>query len=700
MPSVNDELNEIGVSAAEVVWSDAFFTKYEKERLKTEKKIADFAANQDKARSNLAVKYASDLENLKFEMQQEALEEEFKEKLEFQKKLLTLERQGIKVTEKEKAALEAKSRKDKAKEEKKAKQEFKKDLAEGEMAQYWEKFNQARQSGDGILKSFISGSEHIKNVLSNFKDEWGDALKEGLGTAVGKFQQAGTEAVNSAMETLSGVYSKVSARLQASGESFDKINTTMQLQLAASPFVKYTDMLGKVEELVDSGVAYNVEQRAFLASISDKIAGTFDAFDSNLMHIIRIQQEDSTKQRLGMEARLTEFLNSRYRDTSYLSGAHDSVTEALTASIVQLGTAKGAEYEYNVQKWFGALSALGMNDNTLTGLASAINSLATGDVEALSSSEYMNLIVMAANRAGISYADMLTKGLNEDNVNDLISQIVAYWSEIATETNQVVKNQYSKLFGLDMIDMTAIKNIDTNEWKKIYKETLSYSGMNSELTEQLKKIPGRMHVSEMLDNVWDNFMTGMGLNIASNPITAATWLINDLIKDATGGINIPSFGAFAMGNGFNFDIESDVNSLIQLGMVGFSTLGQVGKIIAGLGGLGGLNLSFWGADQYNTRGGGFSTPVTGVTASTSQTTYIGNSSSSDIYDQTLNKAQDEGGLTELKGQAEDNAKKAQEQMDDIDSNVKAILDILSAVSTGNALRVKVEDYGLTGGFGV
>ena len=62
----------------------------------------------------------------------------------------------------------------------------------------------------------------------------------------------------------------------------------MGVTLAASPFVKYTDMLNKVEELIDKGVAYNVEQRAFLASISDKIANTFDAFDANLLQIIRI----------------------------------------------------------------------------------------------------------------------------------------------------------------------------------------------------------------------------------------------------------------------------------------------------------------------------------------------------------------------------------------------------------------------------
>ena len=61
------------------------------------------------------------------------------------------------------------------------------------------------------------------------------------------------------MTLLTGRQSKIEARLQQSGESFLKLNTTMQMQLAASPFIKYTDMLTKVEELVDLGVAYNVD---------------------------------------------------------------------------------------------------------------------------------------------------------------------------------------------------------------------------------------------------------------------------------------------------------------------------------------------------------------------------------------------------------------------------------------------------------
>ena len=75
---------------------------------------------------------------------------------------------------------------------------------------------------------------------------------------------------------------------------------------------------------------------------------------------------------------------------------------------MQLGTSKGAEYEFSIQKWFGSLSALGVGDNTLTGLASALNAAATGDLDSLNGSPFMNLIIMAANRAGISYADILS----------------------------------------------------------------------------------------------------------------------------------------------------------------------------------------------------------------------------------------------------------------------------------------------------
>jgi hypothetical protein len=69
-----------------------------------------------------------------------------------------------------------------------------------------------------------------------------------------------------------------------------------------------------------------VEQRAFLQTMTDKIATTFNAFDSNLLKIIRIQQEDSTVYRMGAEAQLTKFFNSNFQDSTYMSDVYDTVS--------------------------------------------------------------------------------------------------------------------------------------------------------------------------------------------------------------------------------------------------------------------------------------------------------------------------------------------------------------------------------------
>jgi hypothetical protein len=89
----------------------------------------------------------------------------------------------------------------------------------------------------------------------------------------------------------------------------------------------------------------------------------------------------------------------------------------------------------------------------------------------------------------------------------------------------------------------------------------------------MAQIPLRMHMSEMINNVLDNVMEGIGMNIASSPGHAAAWSLNKFIKDATGGINIPAITSMVMGTGLGLDLNTDVNSLIQLGMVGVSTLG-------------------------------------------------------------------------------------------------------------------------------
>nr|DAD82758.1 MAG TPA: hypothetical protein [Siphoviridae sp. ctrpg19] len=176
------------------------------------------------------------------------------------------------------------------------------------------------------------------------------------------------------------------------------------------------------------GISYNVEQRAFLETISDKIATTFDAHSSAMLQIIRLQREDSTIYRLGAEAELTKYFNERFQDSSYMSDLYDTVSQTILGGVSQLGTAGGAEYEYNLQKWFGSLYSLGMSSNTITSLASAINMLSTGDVSGVAGSGLQNLLVMAANKGNLSYGELLKQGVNAQNVDALMSNIVSYWS--------------------------------------------------------------------------------------------------------------------------------------------------------------------------------------------------------------------------------------------------------------------------------
>ena len=107
-------------------------------------------------------------------------------------------------------------------------------------------------------------------------------------------------------------------------------------------------------------------------------------------------------------------------------------------------------FEYQVQKWLGSLYSLGMDSGTISTIAQGLNYLGTGNVEALNGNESLqSLLAMSASRAGISYADILTGGLDADTTNNLMKSMIEYLKSIAenTDNNQVTKSAYSTGFG-------------------------------------------------------------------------------------------------------------------------------------------------------------------------------------------------------------------------------------------------------------
>ena len=184
------------------------------------------------------------------------------------------------------------------------------------------------------------------------------ALSKSIGASLA---EATTKALSSSVSSLNkgisdylGTYSNymsgIETRLQGASSNFSSITNTISSAIGSSQYVRQSAVLQNLSKLVESGIAYNVEQRAFLATVSDRIASTFDSFDSSLMRIIRIQQADSTVARLGMESTLTKFLNGMFEDTSYLNSLSDTVSASLLSASSTMGRNTSVEFEYAVQK--------------------------------------------------------------------------------------------------------------------------------------------------------------------------------------------------------------------------------------------------------------------------------------------------------------------------------------------------------------
>lgn len=542
-----------------------------------------------------------------------------------------------------------------------------------------------RKEGGGLTKEEKKESRKLAKEVTKLKflEELPDKLSNVISSELSKL----TSKVDNYISVFNSYAASINTRLQGTSKSFTTVADVISTKLTGSPYVKQTEVLEKLNELVSAGISYNVEQRSFLAAMADKIVTTFDAADATLLRIIRLQQADSTVARMGMESLLNKYLNAVYEDTSYLSDMYNSVESSLVDAISQLSVEMGVELEYAVQKWFGSLYSVGMSPSTLSSLAEGINYLASGNVSSLSSnSTLQNLLVMGANKAGLNYASMLTGGVSSEDINKLIAGVVSYAQDIAEIDNLVVKNQYARIFGLTMSDLTALLQMG-DDLSYVIEQTLSYSDAVSETANQLTTVGSRVPLAEKINNVFDNLMLSAAEGIATNVGLYATWLITNIVEEATGGINIPFVSVLGTG----IDLNTTVTQLMKTGLIGASLLGQIANIIQGIGTGGSLSLSGWGASDYTSRGSGFLGIDTGVNTTTSQSMSVGNASGSDITANSITQAKNEVQQS-VSGQETE----SQEMMEELNNNVATMLRILETVyDNGNAIKVKVVDYGLT-----
>ena len=473
----------------------------------------------------------------------------------------------------------------------------------------------------------------------------GQKLLESMTKLGGDLRKALDNVVDKYMDSFSSYQKVINTRLQGASNNFESIYKNLKENVGVNAWVKMDDILTNIEKAVESGISYNVEQRAFLNTVKDSVASTFNAFNSNLLQIIRIQQADTTAARLGMESSLTQLFNSAFSDSSYLVDVGtDNITSALSQALSQLSATDSVAIEYQVNKWLGSLYSVGFSSNAVNSIANALGYLGSGNISALSSDEDMqNLMVMSMSRAGLSYSDFLINGLDESNTNKLLKSMVEYLAEISESTNQVVKSEYANIFGVTVSDLAAVQNL-LPSINSIAKSSMNYNSALNELYNQmsLSVQKDRLGIAGMIDNLYNNAMYSIAGTYASNPIASITYKVASLVGDVAGGGNIPFINTLFGG----IDLNTTVANLMNYGLLGFGLLGSIGSIASGinnsvnpsnmLSNLGikkeSLSVLSRGAIKNSTSG----------SSSVSTSNYIGNSSGSDVANSVTTQAQNEG----------------------------------------------------------
>ena len=105
--------------------------------------------------------------------------------------------------------------------------------------------------------------------------EAGAALGDAVKDAAKQFTSNVGAGMDSYASTFSQYKSQIDTRLQGADTTFKSLEKLVRKNLAASPYLKQEKMLESLNSLIEKGVAYNIEQRAYLQAMQDKLVTTY-----------------------------------------------------------------------------------------------------------------------------------------------------------------------------------------------------------------------------------------------------------------------------------------------------------------------------------------------------------------------------------------------------------------------------------------
>ena len=522
------------------------------------------------------------------------------------------------------------------------------------------------------ISSTVKDNKYEQSMLKLVEKTGGKLDKISTGifqvtSGLGKVANGFDKAIDDAMNVFSNYMGRVDARLYGTNLTFTKMQKDITKTLGASRYVSQQKMIDNLYKLTESGIAFNLEYRAWLETVSDRMVTTFDSLDTTLTRLVRLQQADISNASLGSEAILTKFLNSKFKDTSYLNNLYDSVAGILIDSTSQQSATNSIGYQFAIQKWLGALSSVGMSDNAVQSIATALNWLGSGNVSQLNSNtEAATLLNLSAQKAGLSYSDMLLNGTNEDNINKLMKAMVIQLQDISKNTkgNQVVKSAWGDILNFSMSDMRAINNLTNSDISSIYNTTANYSKSMSELNYQSSQLGKRTSIAQQIDNVVNNTLFGLGANVANNTGSYALWKGSRLVGDIG-----TYFGGTVETVASVLSLAGEVSALLSGVINNTDNVREVLAYFKGIteGGSGATGSGF-GFQLYQSRGKGF-TGVSGVSGGSSAKSVVTGTS----YSGVASTASDVGGTASVN--LTNNATKTKAKASTVTNNYSSVHDV-------------------------
>lgn len=529
----------------------------------------------------------------------------------------------------------------------KKRKQFEQDIAKERKKAVEEEYKQNISGLFGKGKSFAERKQTLYNMSHN---EDGTRNLGKLAASLTNAVSDMAKQLDSRIDEIGKYKSTIDTRLYGSkntknwaGSYWDSMSKDITGMAGISPLVKQSDLANKVSQMVGQGIAFNVEQRATLAVLKDKIATTFDAANGTLLRLVRIQQQDTTAGRLGMEAALNAFLNNMYETTEYMEGIAKTVKGNLEEAMSLMTGENALSFEYQVQKWLGSMYSVGMSQEAVQGLGGVLGKLASGQIDAITNGGQGNLVIMAANQAGLSVADILNNGLDSQTTNELMNSMVDYLAKIAKDAgdSKVIQQQMASVYGMTASDLKAAANLSSSR-SAVARDGLTYSGAINNLYSMANSMYARTSIGEMMSNAFDNFQYTMAAGIANNPMLYATYKAAGLLDAVTGGIALPDIKV--MGTGVN--LQTTIADLMRVGAMSGSILSGIGSMISsgGNGGIAGSDIlraaGISGVANMVSRGNGSALSTVGGASVSESGSLIGNSNSSDIQNATMTNATD------------------------------------------------------------